>query len=82
MSAEGVGETLAASPLRLVKRSISIRGHRTSVSLENAFWRRLQTVAERRGVSVSAAIAEIDASRGAANLSSAIRVAMLESPAQ
>jgi predicted DNA-binding ribbon-helix-helix protein len=67
-----------ASALRLVKRSISIRGHRTSVSLEDAFWTRLQRWATARGLSVSAIIAEIDEARGPGNLSSAIRVAVLE----
>lgn len=61
------------------KRSVSIRGHRTSISLETPFWDRLQVMAARRGASTAALIAEIDAARGAdANLSSAIRVAVLE----
>jgi predicted DNA-binding ribbon-helix-helix protein len=66
------------SPLRLVKRSIAIRGHRTSISLEDAFWTRLKRMAGARGLSVSAVIAGIDVDRGEANLSSAIRVAILE----
>ncbi len=66
------------SPLRLVKRSVAIHGHRTSVSLEDAFWTRLQRMAAARGRSVSAVIAEIDAERTEGNLSSAIRVAVLE----
>jgi predicted DNA-binding ribbon-helix-helix protein len=66
------------SPLRLVKRSISIHGHRTSVSLEDAFWIRLRRLAAARGQSVSAVIAAIDEKRGEGNLSSAIRVAVLE----
>lgn len=64
--------------LRIVKHSIAIRGHRTSISLEEAFWSRLRAGAEARGVSVSALIAQIDATRGAANLSSAIRVYVLQ----
>ncbi len=67
-----------ASPLRLVKRSVAIHRHRTSVSLEDAFWTRLQRMAAARGRSVSAIIAEIDAERAEGNLSSAIRVAVLE----
>ena len=63
---------------RVVKRSLAIAGHRTSVSLEDAFWRRLQAIAVGRGLSVSALAAEIDAARGEANLSSAIRVHVLE----
>lgn len=62
----------------LVKRSIAIRGHRTSVSLEDAFWRQLKRLALQRAMSVSALIAEVDAARGGANLSSAIRVFVLE----
>lgn len=67
-----------SSPSRLVKRSLSIHGHRTSVSLEDAFWTRLRRMATARGRSVSAVIAEIDEARGEGNLSSAIRVAVLE----
>jgi predicted DNA-binding ribbon-helix-helix protein len=61
----------------IVKRSLSVAGHRTSVSLEAAFWERLRREAARRGVSTAALVAEIDAARGAANLSSAIRVFVL-----
>lgn len=63
----------------IVKRSISIAGHRTSVSLEEAFWSRLRDLAAARRLSIAAMVAEIDATRGAANLSSAIRVRVLES---
>jgi predicted DNA-binding ribbon-helix-helix protein len=66
----------------IVKRSLTISGHRTSVSLEDAFWRRLKALAAERALSLSALIAEIDASRGGANLSSAIRVFVLESAPQ
>ena len=61
----------------IVKRSISISGHRTSVSLEAPFWHALRGIAERRGVSVQKLIGEIDAARGNENLSSAIRVFVL-----
>jgi predicted DNA-binding ribbon-helix-helix protein len=61
-----------------VKRSLTIAGHRTSLSLETAFWRRLEALAAARGVSLSALVAEIDAARGDANLSSALRVFALE----
>ena len=63
---------------RVVKRSLVIAGHRTSVSLEDAFWRRLKAIAAERGLSVNALAAEIDAGRGDANLSSAARVFVLE----
>jgi predicted DNA-binding ribbon-helix-helix protein len=61
-----------------VKRSIAIAGHRTSVSLEPAFWLRLREIAEQRGATVAALVAEIDAQRSGTNLSSAIRVFLLE----
>jgi predicted DNA-binding ribbon-helix-helix protein len=63
---------------RIVKRSLVIAGHRTSISLEDAFWRRLRRIAAERGLSLNRLAAMIDASRGAANLSSAIRVFVLE----
>jgi predicted DNA-binding ribbon-helix-helix protein len=62
----------------IVKRSIAIAGHRTSVSLEDAFWTALGRIATRRGISVAALVAEIDRGRDGANLSSAIRVHVLE----
>ena len=61
-----------------VKRSLTIAGHRTSLSLERAFWRQLEALAAARGISLSALVAEIDAARGDANLSSALRVFALE----
>ena len=63
---------------RVVKRSLVIAGHRTSVSLEDAFWRRLQAIAAQRGLSLNSLAAKIDASRDGSNLSSAIRVFVLE----
>jgi predicted DNA-binding ribbon-helix-helix protein len=69
--------THSASPL-VLKRSLVIAGHRTSVSLEDAFWRRLSRIAVERGLSVNALAAIVDASRGEANLSSALRVFVLE----
>jgi len=76
----------AAGPARAVrKRSVTIAGHRTSVSLEQAFWEALRVCADAKGVSVAAMIGEIDAANGrlpgperAANLSSALRVYILE----
>lgn len=66
-----------------MKRSISIAGHRTSVSLEDEFWDALGEVAGRRGTSVAALIAEIDRGRkGKTSLSSAIRVFVLRAAAE
>jgi predicted DNA-binding ribbon-helix-helix protein len=62
----------------VVKRSVAIAGHRTSVSLEAPFWDELQAIARERGASAQALIARIDAGRGGQNLSSAIRVFVLE----
>lgn len=66
---------------RLVKRSVTLAGHRTSISLEAAFWTRLRRLAEARGRSVNALVAEIDAARtasGGGSLSGALRVWVLE----
>lgn len=63
--------------LRPVKRSFSIRGHRTSVSLEEPFWQALKEAAARERVSLAGLIARIDESRGDAGLSSAVRVWIL-----
>ena len=63
---------------RVVKRSLVIAGHRTSISIEDAFWRRLRAIAAKRGLSLNRLAATVDASRGDANLSSAIRVFVLE----
>ncbi len=60
-----------------LKRSISIAGHRTSLSLEREFWERLQHLSRQQDRPVSALISEIDQHRGTRNLSSAIRVYLL-----
>ena len=65
------------APGGLKKRSVMIAGHRTSVSLEAAFWEALREIAAARGRSVQALIGAIDAERGGQNLSSAIRVFVL-----
>ena len=62
---------------RIVKRSVAVAGHRTSVSLEAAFWDELQAIARERGRSAQSLVAEIDAGRAGQNLSSAIRVFVL-----
>ncbi len=62
----------------IVKRSVSLAGHKTSISLEDAFWNYLKDVAEARGVSVSVVVAEIQAQDRQTNLSSAIRLFVLE----
>ena len=62
---------------RTRKRSLTIAGHRTSVSLEDAFWDALKQVAQTDGRSVAMLVKEIDETRGDAALSSAIRVYLL-----
>jgi predicted DNA-binding ribbon-helix-helix protein len=59
------------------KRSVVLQGHATSVSLEDDFWAELRRMAEESGLSLGALIARIDAERGGANLSSALRLAVL-----
>ena len=61
----------------VLKRSVSITGHRTSISLEEPFWEGLREIAEREKRSVQSLIGHIDAERGEQNLSSAIRVFVL-----
>jgi len=62
----------------IVKRSVIIGGHKTSVSLENDFWDGLREIAEARQMSVSALLMTIDKGRASTNLSSAIRVFVFE----
>ena len=63
---------------RPVKRSLTLRGHRTSVSLEAAFWDEFRRIAAARGQSVNALAAELDAARTPpASLASAIRLFVL-----
>lgn len=61
----------------LRKRSVRLKGHKTSVSLEEAFWDELRVIAQARDISLNALISEIDLTRGG-NLSSAIRLYVLD----
>ena len=63
---------------RPVKRSFTIAGHRTSISLEAAFWDALKAAATVERVPVATLIGRIDAARGASGLSSAVRVWVLQ----
>lgn len=63
---------------RPVKRSLTLRGHRTSVSLEDSFWKAFREIAAEDGKALNELAAEIDATRGTeAGLASAIRVFVL-----
>ena len=59
------------------KRSVTIAGHRTSLSVEDAFWQELKRLARAEGLTVAQLIQRIDAER-AGNLSSAVRIYVLE----
>ena len=63
---------------RPVKRSLTLKGHRTSVSLEDEFWKAFRAAAEEEGHTLNALAAEIDAVRGDIGLASAIRVWVLQ----
>jgi predicted DNA-binding ribbon-helix-helix protein len=65
-------------PSEVRKRSIVIAGHRTSVSLEEPFWTALKEMASARRVALFELVAEIDRDRQYGNLSSAVRVFVLE----
>lgn len=63
------------------KRSVTIDGHRTSISLEDAFWAELSGIARTRGLSLNALVAEVDHARSSpqgGNLSSALRLYVLD----
>lgn len=62
----------------VVKRSVVIGGHKTSVSLEDVFWQSLREIAEQRGTTLSAVLDDIDAHRKNSNLSSHIRMFVLD----
>jgi predicted DNA-binding ribbon-helix-helix protein len=62
----------------VVKRSIVIAGHKTSVSLEDAFWKGLKEIASGRDMTLSDLVAAIDSERQHGNLSSAIRLFVLD----
>ncbi len=64
-------------PSGVIKRSVTVAGHRTSVTLESAFWESLKHIAEERKLSVNSLIAEID-QKQPENLSSALRVFILD----
>jgi predicted DNA-binding ribbon-helix-helix protein len=61
----------------VVKRSVVVAGHKTSVSLEDAFWKSLKEIAGYRHMTLSALLATIDSERNQGNLSSTIRLFVL-----
>jgi predicted DNA-binding ribbon-helix-helix protein len=71
-----LGDALMKSSI--VKRSVVINGHKTSVSLEDAFWSGLKDIAHAECVALSTMVAEIDKTRQGGNLSSALRLFVLD----
>jgi predicted DNA-binding ribbon-helix-helix protein len=61
----------------VIKRTVMVGGHKTSISLEDEFWRGLKEIAQARGASLAQILAEIDTMRQQKNLSSAIRLFVL-----
>lgn len=65
---------------RPVKHSVTLQGHRTSISLENPFWDEFRAIAAARDMPINALVAQIDAERGVEiGLASAIRLFVLQS---
>ena len=62
----------------VVKRSVVVNGHKTSVSLEEEFWTGMKEIATGRSMTLSELVAEIDKNRQQGNLSSALRLYVLE----
>lgn len=62
----------------VVKRSIVVAGHKTSVSLEEAFWNGMKEISSTRNLTLSELVGEIDGGRQQGNLSSAIRLFVLD----
>jgi predicted DNA-binding ribbon-helix-helix protein len=63
---------------QVVKRSVIIAGHKTSVSLEDAFWSGLKEISSERHMTLSESISAIDSQKQHTNLSSAIRLFVLD----
>jgi predicted DNA-binding ribbon-helix-helix protein len=77
-TARHLGAGRRAMKSLVVKHSVNVDGHRTSISLEEAFWTALKKIAQERGETLQHLITSIDAKRKAANLSSILRVFVLE----
>ena len=61
----------------IIKRSVVVGGHKTSISLEDEFWSGLKEIAQAQGASLAQTVTEIDTTRRHGNLSSAIRLFVL-----
>ena len=78
MAASSAPAVRSPAPTRPVKRSFTLSGHRTSISLEAAFWDALRDAASAEGVSLAVLVGRIDRQRGDAGLSGAVRVWVLD----
>jgi predicted DNA-binding ribbon-helix-helix protein len=63
---------------QVVKRSVMIDGHKTSICLEDAFWSSLKAIAQAQGATVAQTVTTIDETRKQSNLSSAVRLFVLD----
>ena len=63
---------------QVIKRSVMIDGHKTSICLEDAFWSSLKAIAQAQGATVAQTITTIDKTREQSNLSSAVRLFVLD----
>jgi predicted DNA-binding ribbon-helix-helix protein len=79
---EGVleGGIVHVEPMKttVFKRSVVVHGHKTSVSLEAEFWDSVREIAAREGLTISELLTRIDRTRGEGNLSSSIRLFVLQ----
>ncbi len=66
----------------MIKRSLTLNGHRTSVALEAPFWQALEDIARQQSLSLPALVARIDRTRTSTSLSSALRVFALQQARQ
>jgi len=62
----------------IIKRSVNVNGHKTSISLEDAFWSEVKAIASEQHTTISELLTNIDRDRQASNLSSALRVFVLK----
>jgi predicted DNA-binding ribbon-helix-helix protein len=74
---DGAERRAMKSDSPVIKRSIVIHGHKTSISVEDDFWNGLKEIAEERDITIAKLVQEIDQARDRGNLSSAIRVYVL-----
>jgi predicted DNA-binding ribbon-helix-helix protein len=72
------GKPTSANKSSVAKRSIGFNGHKTSLSLEDEFWNALKEIAGKRAIHLSDLVAEVDEQRGDGNLSSALRLFVLD----